>query len=218
MYPPKNSENRRFDITDALSNLHLGHRAHKVLEKDAIDSESNQIRALENKLELAQDGNLLFVCDDTGCSSYAETSRATNKRGGGQSQYYGKRSSAMVKVPKNVKKWAQYAFTLKKLGFEGATETGWKRAHQLASREYIPIEDLRYMRNWYARHIVTSYPGFKKWIDAGKPKDKSWHRNHAIQSWITWGANAGFKWVNSEAAIRMLNNYFGKNYKRIRVR
>lgn len=135
---------------------------------------------------------------------------------GGKKQFYGKKSSIMVKVPKSVKKWAEYAFELKKLGFKGALETGWKRAKQLATQSSIPIEDLRYMRNWYARHIYTSYPGFKNWVDNGKPLDKSWHDKHAIQSWITWGANPGFKWVNSDKVINLLNHHFDKEYKKIK--
>jgi len=137
---------------------------------------------------------------------------------GGKSQYYGKRSSIMVKVPKNVKKWAQYAFKLKELGFEGAVETGWKRAKQLSTKEYIPIEDLRYMRNWYARHIYTSYPTFREWIDAGRPKTKEWHNKRGILAWITWGADAGLKWVNSEKTLKLLNKHFNKNYKLIKIK
>jgi hypothetical protein len=147
------------------------------------------------------------VCDDEKCTE--------NQYGSGKkrSQFYGKKSDVMVKVPENVKKWALYAFKLKKLGFEGALETGWKRAKQLATKDSIPIQDLRYMRNWYARHVYTSYPGFKKWIEAGRPKDKSWHKKHAIQSWVTWGANSGYKWVNSKQTINLLNKYFDKDYK-----
>jgi hypothetical protein len=136
--------------------------------------------------------------------------------GSGKTQYRGRKSALMVKVPVNVKKWATYAFKLKKLGFSGAKETGWKRAKQLATKSYIPIEDLRYMRNWYARHVITSYPGFKKWEKAGRPKDKSWHNKHAVLSWITWGGNAGFRWVNSKGSLKMLNRYFDKEYAEIK--
>jgi hypothetical protein len=140
------------------------------------------------------------------------------KFGGGvtRSQYYGKRSSVMVPVPENVKKWALYAFKLKRLGFQGATSTGWLRCRQLATKESIPIEDIRYMRNWFARHIYTSYPGFKKWDQAGRPKDSRWHHKHAIQSWLTWGGNAGFRWINSQKIIAQLNRYFGTDYKVIK--
>ncbi len=135
---------------------------------------------------------------------------------GGKSQFRGRPSSVMVKIPENVKKWARYAFKLKKLGFQGAKETGWKRAKQLATKETIPIEDLRYMRNWFARHIFTSYPGFKKWNALGRPKDQQWHNKRAIISWITWGSNAGFRWVNSQKTINLLNKHFNKNYKVIK--
>lgn len=138
------------------------------------------------------------------------------KFGGGIKQYRGRRSKVMVPVPKNVKKWATYAFKLKKLGFVGAKETGLKRAHQLATQSEIPIEDLRYMRNWFARHIITSYPGFKKWQDAGRPKTKEWHNKRAIISWVYWGGDAGFRWVNSQKTINLLNKHFNKNYKVIK--
>jgi hypothetical protein len=148
------------------------------------------------------------------------TSHSNIKFGAGsvRSQYYGKRSAVMVHVPSNVKKWALYAFKLKKLGFKGATETGWRRARQLATKESIPIEDLRYMRAWYARHIFTSYPGYKRWLDQGRPKTKEWHNKHAIQSWLTWGGDAGFKWVNSTHVINLLNKHYNKDYKVIKKR
>ena len=139
--------------------------------------------------------------------------------GGGNPQYHGKKSEyMMIKVPSDVKKWAKYAFKLKDLGFEGAVETGWKRAKQLATQQEISLEDLRYMRNWYARHIYTSYPTFKEWIKAGRPKTKEWHDKRGIQAWITWGANPGFKWVNSERVLKLLNKYFNKDYKKLSVK
>ena len=133
--------------------------------------------------------------------------------GSGKPQFKGSKSKIMVQVPKNVKKWAEYAFKLKKIGFKGAKETGWKRAKQLASKTEIPIEDLRYMRNWFARHIITSYPTFKKWQKAGRPKDSSWFNKRGIISWITWAGDAGFKWVNSQKNINLLNKHFNKSYK-----
>lgn len=138
--------------------------------------------------------------------------------GKGRPQYFGKNSKSkkLVQVPQNVKKWALYAFKLKKLGFEGARETGWKRAKQLATQTHIPIEDLRYMRNWYARHIITSYPGFKQWLKQGRPKDRKWQRKRSIISWISWSGDAGFRWVNSQKVIKMLNSHFGTNYKQIK--
>lgn len=135
---------------------------------------------------------------------------------GGKSQYRGYKSAVMVKVPDNVRKNALYAFKLMKLGFQGGKETGHKRAKQLATKDYIPIEDLRYIRNWFSRHVITSYPTYKKWIHAGRPKDKSWHNKRGILSWQLWSANAALNWVNSSKVLKLLNKHFNKNYKAIK--
>ena len=142
--------------------------------------------------------------------------RLQKQNGAGKVQYRGRRSSVMVPVPENVQKWAKYAFKLKKLGFKGGKETGWKRAKQLATKKEIPIEDLRYMRNWYARHYYTSYPGFREWYKAGKPKTSEWHNKHAIISWVIWSGSAGFKWVNSKKVLTLLNKHFDKKYTKIK--
>lgn len=139
-------------------------------------------------------------------------------KGGGRAQYYGKRSNIMVTVPKNVKKWAKYAFQLKDLGFKGATTTGWKRARQLATQDSIPIEDLKYMHAWYSRHIYTSYPGFKEWIKAGRPKTKEWMNKRSIIAIITWGGPAALKWLNSKKVLALLSKHFNKSYHEIKKR
>lgn len=149
--------------------------------------------------------------DQSGCE------RMSNQIGSG-AQYYGKRSSIMVKVPENVKKTALYAFKLKKLGFKGGHETGWKRAKQLATKESIPIEDVKYMRAWFARHIYASYPTYKKWLDAGRPKDSSWHNKNGVISWLIWGADAAFRWINSQKIINLLNKHYNKDYKPIKIK
>jgi hypothetical protein len=137
---------------------------------------------------------------------------------GGGPQYYGKRSSVMIKIPENVKRTALYSFKLKKLGFKGGVETGWKRAKQLATRESIPIQDLKYMRAWFARHIITSYPTYKRWKAAGRPKDSSWHNKNGIIAWLIWAGDAAFRWVNSSKNINLLNKYYNKSYKPMRLR
>lgn len=143
---------------------------------------------------------------------------ANIKFGGSGAQYYGKRSSVMVKVPEAVKRTALYSFKLKRLGFQGGVETGWKRAKQLATRESIPIQDLKYMRAWFARHIITSYPTYKAWRKAGRPKDSSWHNRRGIIAWLIWAGDAAFRWVNSEKNIRLLNKHYNKNYKPLRLK
>lgn len=130
-------------------------------------------------------------------------------------QFFGKVNSSekLIKIPKNVEKETQIAFKLKKLGFKGGHSTGWKRATQLTGNLYIPIEDLLFMRNWYARHIFTSYPSFKQWIDAGKPLSKEWHNKRGIISWLIWGGDSGLEWVNKKT--NMLNKFYNKEYKLI---
>lgn len=144
--------------------------------------------------------------------------RSNIKFGGGHKQYRGRKSSVMVKVPQNVKKWAAYAFKLKTIGFRGGVDTGWRRAKQLATKESIPIEDLRYMHAWFSRHIVTSYPTYKKWKDAGRPKTKEWHNKRGIIAWQIWGGNAAFNWVNSKKNLKLLSQYFNKSYNKIKIR
>lgn len=145
------------------------------------------------------------------------TSHKNIKFGAGsvRSQYYGKRSSVMVPVPVNVKKWALYAFKLKRLGFEGAIETGVKRGKQLATKDKIPIEDVRYMHAWYKRHIFASYPTFREWNKKKRPKTKEWHHRRGIVSWIIWGGNAGLRWMNSKAILKLLSKQYGKEYTKI---
>lgn len=135
-----------------------------------------------------------------------------------RSQFKGTRSKIMVNVPENVKKTALYSYKLKKLEFKGGLETGWKRCKQLSTKSEIPIEDLNYMRAWFARHIYASYPSYKKWQAAGRPKTKEWHKKHGIISWLIWGGDAAFKWVNSVKNINLLNKHYpGKNYKPLKL-
>jgi len=186
-------------------------------------SERSIKKAKSEKARIKYKGNIKFgsgtkcpVCDiklEGGCGDMCIV-------GGGEtrSQFKGTRSDVMIKVPSRVRDIAIYSFKLKKLGFKGGIETGWKRAKQLATKESIPIEDLKYMRAWFARHIYASYPSYKKWIDAGRPKDSKWHNKHGIISWLIWGGDPAFKWVNSEKNIAILNKYYGKNYKPIKLK
>jgi hypothetical protein len=118
----------------------------------------------------------------------------------------------MIKVPAAVKNAAQYAFTLRKFGFSGATSTGWKRAKQLATEDSIAIEDVRYIRNWFARHVITSYPTYYNWKQAGRPNESIWYNKRGIVAWQTWGGDAGFDWINSSKVIKILNDEYGRKY------
>lgn len=119
----------------------------------------------------------------------------------------------MVKVPALVAKTADYFFKLKKIGFKGAIETGNKRAKQLSSKSEISLKDIRYIRAWFARHKFTSYPTYKKWLQAGRPKTKDQWNKRGIQAWNSWGGNAGFRWVNSKKIINLLNKHYNTDFK-----
>jgi hypothetical protein len=148
---------------------------------------------------------------------YKKAVKSKMQKGGGKSQFDGHYSGILVKVHQNLKKAAQYAFKLQKLGFKGGQSTGWKRAKQLATKSEISIKDLRYIRSFFARHVYTSYPTFKKWINAGKPKtDSYWYNKHSIIAIYIWGGPAAIKWVNTMTNLKLLNKtYPGKDYKKI---
>jgi hypothetical protein len=129
------------------------------------------------------------------------------------SQFYGKRDRIMINVPADVRTEAGKSFGLQKIGFRGGTVTGWKRAKQLTTQSQIPIQDLRFMRNWYARHVYTSYPGFLSWKKRGSPKTKEWYNKRSIISWLIWGGDSGLKFVNKYT--QLLNKHYNKNYKPI---
>jgi hypothetical protein len=114
-------------------------------------------------------------------------------------QFHGNKKSAFpfkVPVPKSVRKAALLALELRDTyDFKGATETGWKRANQLATESEIAVEDFRFIKNWFARHIYVSKPGYDLWVANGAPKDKKWASHRAICAWLTWGGNAGLAWI-----------------------
>ncbi|NBU34179.1 hypothetical protein EB118_04850 [bacterium] len=149
------------------------------------------VKIPENKLEVLED-------------YYAQT--------GGKPQFHGKTSGETIRVPDRVKKTALYAFKLKKMGFKGGLQTGWRRAKQLATKGAISLQDAKYMRAWFARHLYTSYPSYLEWKRAGRPKDPKYYRKHGIIAWLIWGGDAAFKWINSKYVIEKLNRAFNKNY------
>jgi serine/threonine protein kinase len=215
----KTSMENKSRLTRSSGKMNLPELIERINKIDTLNENeiSTQLQRSSGKMnlpELIERINKIEIINEN--EEFSDDEPEVIEQKGGKKQFFGKKSSVMVKIPSNVRKWADHAFELKKAGFKGALETGWKRAKQLSNNEFIPIEDLRYMRNWYARHIYTSYPGFKEWVDAGQPMDNKWHNKRAIQSWITWGANAGFKWVNSDKVINLLNKHFGTDYKKIK--
>lgn len=114
-------------------------------------------------------------------------------------------------IPDSVKAAARKAFVLRRdEGYRGATSTGWGRAKQLSTKQCVPLDTLRIIRNWYARHYYTSKPGYDAWRRTGDKKHQ-----RAVIAWLAWGGTPGLNWVNSKRVINMLNCTYGKVYKRI---
>ena len=67
----------------------------------------------------------------------------------------------------------------------GGTEVGVRRAHQLAGKRKISVEDLKAIYSYFARHVVDKRPG---WDD---PKDPS----AGYIAWLLWGGDEAKTWV-----------------------
>lgn len=111
----------------------------------------------------------------------------------------------MTPIPEAVQRAAQQAIDLKKLGFKGGTPTGHKRAKQLARGGDISSKDLKVMRAWYARHLYASYPSYLFWVKEGKKKSQEYIKYGGIYSWLAWGGDPGYKWVNSSKVTKLLD-------------
>ena len=121
--------------------------------------------------------------------------------------------------PASVRREAKLGLRLHEAGFKGGTATGWNRARQLANSERIPIATLATMRAWYARHGPdaanggTSYPGYLKWLNDGKPM-KPTGSNHddyrGAVAWLIWGGDAAYKWLKTTEIRRALLKEYPK--------
>ena len=121
-----------------------------------------------------------------------------------------------IKVPANVKKAAQKGLDMKKNGYNGGVETGLARAKQLAKCEYISVDALSYMKNFYSRHMYTSLPGYLEWQKDGKPieMEKGYkNKRRGAVAILIWGGLEAFNWIKTQRCQNLLNRYFpnGKN-------
>lgn len=127
-------------------------------------------------------------------------------------------SNKKIKIPASVKKDAKRGIELMDLGFTGGTTTGWNRAKQLAYDDYIDPYSLSVMRAWYARHGPdarnggTSYPGYRKWVEAGRPINNIGKNElRGAVSWLIWGGDAAYKWLKTDKIRKLLkSNYPSK--------
>lgn len=104
------------------------------------------------------------------------------------------------KVPQKVKTEAQKGLDMHSAGFKGGTQTGWNRARQLVRCDTVSAKTIKTMKAWYARHTYTSYPGYKKWVKAGKPMKVTTSNKNIYRgavAWLIWGGDAAKEWVNS---------------------
>ena len=121
------------------------------------------------------------------------------------------------RVPLAVRKAAQLSLRLRKAGFQGGRETGWRRARQLATKKTVPIDTLATMRAWFARHGPdarnggTSYPGYRRWVAAGRPMSAA-HRNahRGAMAWLLWGGDPSYRWLKSARIKGALQRAFPK--------
>ena len=116
----------------------------------------------------------------------------------------------MIKIPQQVKKEAQEGYLLHTNGFVGGTDTGYERDHQLINSKEISIQDLRVMRNWFARHRITSYPGYLKWVSDNKPEivDRNKNNYRGAVAWLLWGGTPAYEWINSNEVQEALNREY----------
>jgi hypothetical protein len=127
-------------------------------------------------------------------------------------------------IPPAVAAEAKVGIKLLQAGFSGGTETGWRRANQLAKNQNISVADLAVMRAWFARHgpdalhakedtkcalskTGTSYPGYLKWIADGAPVQVRPGKKNSYRgavAWLIWGGDAAYRWLKTEQVVRAL--------------
>lgn len=113
-------------------------------------------------------------------------------------------SDRNIIIPDNVRATAKLGLQLVHNGFAGGTETGWARARQLQGTSIDPYS-LTEMRAWFARHGPdasnggTSYPGYLKWLNAGRPmypsNAKEARSYRGAVAWMIWGGDAAYNWL-----------------------
>lgn len=104
-----------------------------------------------------------------------------------------------MRVPSNVKQEAIIGLAMHRAGFNGGTDTGFERGRQLASG-WIAHEHLPVMKAWFARHHITSRPGYLKWIEDGRPTTLvrgTKNKYRGAVAYLLWGGSSAEAWVNS---------------------
>ena len=121
-----------------------------------------------------------------------------------------------IRIPKGVKARAVQGKTLVGMGFKGGEVLGIARATQLIQQDTISIDDLRVIRNWFARHVITSRPSYIEWKNNMRPISKEYkNKIRGAIAWLLWGGDEGLSWVNAKTSL--LNTHYGTTYTKITV-
>lgn len=112
------------------------------------------------------------------------------------------------RIPPAVRKAAAEALRLKQKGYAGGTETGFRRARQLAKATFLPYADAKVMRAWFARHGPgashggTSYPGYLRYLKA-TAQEREAHKTkfRGAVAWLLWGGDPAYEWIHSPAVL-----------------
>jgi hypothetical protein len=116
----------------------------------------------------------------------------------------------LFEIPDAVKNTAKFGLSLVEQGYPGGKQLGRIRGLQLSTKNFIRLNDIRVIRNWFARHIYTSYPSYKRWIESEFDKNKI---SPGVVSYLLWGGDASFDLVNSQQVLNSLNNTYNTDYK-----
>ena len=97
-------------------------------------------------------------------------------------------------IPKSVQRNAIRSIRLMNKGYKGMMDTGKRRARQLARGGRLSKNDIKVMRAWFARHIKTSYPGWKKYKASGF--DESKFNKNELRGAVAWDGWGGLEMYN----------------------
>ena len=118
--------------------------------------------------------------------------------------------SKTYSVPQAVRDEAEISLLMHANGYNGGTDTGYSRAEQLKNGT-VDLDSLRTMRNWFARHIYVSYPGYQKWVTDGRPTEMISGMKNSYRgavAWLLWGGDAAYNWIKSSEIQSLLNEHY----------
>ena len=118
--------------------------------------------------------------------------------------------SKTYSVPQAVRDEAEISLLMHKNGYNGGTDTGYSRGEQLKNGT-VDLDTLRTMRNWFARHIYVSYPGYQKWVTDGRPTEMISGMKNSYRgavAWLLWGGDAAYNWIKSSEIQSLLNEHY----------